>query len=52
MNSDKKIQHLEAEIKHLKEKEIKLERDLNLYKQIFSHLKTQFDHMKQNLIHK
>ena len=50
MGSDKKIKHLEAEVKRLKEKEKKLEHDLTLYNQIFSHLKAQFENMKKELM--
>ena len=50
MDSDKKIKHLEDEVSRLKEKEKKLERDLNLYKEIFSHLKHQFEEMKKELL--
>ncbi len=52
MGSDKHIEHLEAEVKRLKEKEKKLEHDLDLYRQIFSHLKQQFENMKKELLGK
>ncbi len=52
MDSGKDTKHLEAEIKRLKEKEKKLEHDLDLYRQIFSHLKQQFELMKKELLGK
>ena len=50
MDSDEKIRHLEAQVRSLKEKEKKLEHDLNLYKQIFAHLRSQFEEMKKNIL--
>jgi hypothetical protein len=44
-NSSK--QALEKEIAHLKEKEKKLEHDIAIYREIFSHLKYQFEQMKK-----
>ena len=52
MVSDDKIRHLEAEVTRLKEKEKKLEHDLALYKQIFAHLRSQFEHMKHEILKK
>jgi len=52
MASDDKIRTLEAEVARLKEKEKKLEHDLSLYKQIFSHLKSQFEDMKRQILNK
>jgi len=51
MDSDK-IRQLKEEVKRLKDKEKKLEHDINLYRQIFSHLKNQFDNMKKELLKK
>lgn len=50
MGSDDRIRQLEAEVKRLKDKEKKLEHDLSIYKQIFAHLRTQFEHMKHELL--
>jgi hypothetical protein len=52
MASDERAKHLEAEIVRLREKEKKLEHDLALYRQIFEHLKAQFDEMKRELTRK
>jgi len=50
MASNEKIKHLETEIHRLKAKEKKLEHDLALYRQIFTHLKAQFEQMKQEIL--
>lgn len=48
MKSDKeRIKELEEEVKRLREKEKKLEHDLNIYRQIFDHLNSQFEEMKK-----
>jgi predicted nucleic acid-binding Zn-ribbon protein len=51
MSSDR-IKQLEQEVARLKEKEVKLEHDLEIYRQIFLHLKVQFEEMKRQLIKK
>ena len=48
MDSDR-IKALEEEVRNLKEKEAKLEHDLGLYRQIFSHLRQQFEQLKREL---
>ncbi len=50
MDSDERIKHLEEEVKKLREREKKLEHDLGLYRQIFSHLRQQFEDMKKELL--
>jgi len=49
MASDE-IKELKSEVARLREKEKKLEHDLQLYRQIFSHLKSQFETMKKELL--
>jgi predicted nuclease with TOPRIM domain len=50
MDSDERIKRLEEEIARLREKEKKLEHDVALYRQIFDHLKAQFEEMKRELL--
>jgi len=52
MDSDERIKSLEAEVTRLKEKEKRLEHDLGVYRQIFSHLKAQFEQLKMELLRK
>ena len=48
MKSDKeRIQELEEEVNRLKKKEQQLEHDLNVFRQIFDHLNSQFEEMKK-----
>lgn len=49
MGSDERIKELEAEVERLKQKEKKLEHDVELHRQIFRHMKTQFEEMKKQL---
>jgi hypothetical protein len=49
MDSDERIKRLEAEILRLREKEKKLEHDVALYRQIFEHLRNQFEQMKREI---
>jgi hypothetical protein len=50
MDSDERIRHLEAELIRLREKEHKLEHDVALYRQIFDHLRSQFEEMRKELL--
>jgi predicted nucleic acid-binding Zn-ribbon protein len=52
MDSDERIRRLEGEVERLREKEKKLEHDLALYREIFTHLKKQFEEMKRQLLNK
>jgi len=52
MDSDERIKSLEKEVERLREKELKLEHDLSIYKDIFAHLKRQFEEMKRQLMKK
>ncbi len=52
MVSAEKLRQLESEVKRLREKEKKLEHDLALYREIFAHLKSQFEDMKRQILQK
>ncbi|MEM4267562.1 MAG: hypothetical protein QXK37_01895 [Candidatus Woesearchaeota archaeon] len=52
MDLNNKIRELEEEIKRLKEKEKKLEHDIDIFNQVFHHIKKQFEDMQKEILKK
>ena len=48
-DQEHRIRKLEEEVDRLKKREESLMHDLEIYKQVFSHLKEQFEKMKKEL---
>ena len=52
MIHEERIRHLEEEVQRLKQREKTHMHDISIYKEVFTHIKHQFEQLKKELLRK